>query len=42
MTNEEGKTYEETIIASNKNEAEVKVKMTNPLSQIIDTIWVYK
>tara|TARA_X000000368_G_C22627490_1_gene535052 strand:+ start:164 stop:310 length:147 start_codon:yes stop_codon:yes gene_type:complete len=42
MINDEGKFYEETVIANNKNEAKINVQDLNPKLKIVDAKWVYK
>ncbi len=37
-----GKTYEETIIANNKQEAMWQAQDCNPYSKVIEANWVYK
>ena len=42
MVNDLGKSYEETIIANNENEAKANVQTLNPKSKIVMAEWVYK
>ena len=37
-----GKSYEETVISNNENEAKSSVLKLNPMSKVIDAKWVYK
>ena len=37
-----GKTFEETVIANNVNDAKETAKASNPTAKVISANWVYK
>ena len=37
-----GKTFEETVIANNVNDAKETAKVRNPTAKVISANWVYK
>jgi len=42
MINDQGKIFDETKIANNKDEAKMNVHSFNPSSKIIHASWVFK
>lgn len=42
MVDKENKTFEETIVAGNMEEAKKTAQISNPEAKILSTNWVYK